>query len=158
MGWKIKTFEQLTKEELYTILRERLEIFVVEQNCPYSEIDGHDQQALHMFKEIDGEIAAYSRIFASGDYYEEASIGRIIVKKEYRKLGLGKELLNQALQFLRDELKEEKVKIQAQNYLREFYASFGFEPISDVYILDYIPHLDMLISNLQQAPLEKVCD
>jgi|SRR5690554_3647286 len=154
MGWHLKTFQELTTEELYKILKERVEIFVVEQNCPYSEIDNNDQKAFHLYKEEGGEIIAYSRIFASGDYYKEASIGRVIVKEKYRKAGLGKELMKESLKFLRKELREKAVKIQAQDYLRKFYGSFGFELISEVYMMDNLPHVDMLISDLQNTQIE----
>lgn len=150
MGWIVKTFQQLSTDELYKILKVRSEVFVVEQDCVYLDIDGHDQSAYHLYKEENGEIIAYSRIFASGEFLEEASIGRVIVIEKYRKIGLGKELLKEALTFLRDQLKESTVKIIAQNYLRKFYSSFGFEAISDVYIYDALPHVDMLITDLQQ--------
>ncbi|MFA9558586.1 GNAT family N-acetyltransferase [Evansella sp. AB-rgal1] len=144
MGWNIKTFEQLSNQELYNILKERVNIFVVEQECPYPEIDSKDQLAYHLFKEEDGDVLAYARIFKGGDYYEEASIGRVIVIKEARATGLGRELLQEAINFLHNELEETSIKIQAQDYLRKFYGSFGFVPISEVYLEDGIPHLDML--------------
>ncbi|MDG5786068.1 GNAT family N-acetyltransferase [Evansella sp. AB-P1] len=144
MSWKIKTFEELSKRELYTIMKERVNVFIVEQDCPYPELDNKDEFAFHLFHERDGEIIAYSRIFKGGDYYEEASFGRVIVKMEYRKEGLGRDLLERAIAFIHDELKERSIKIQAQDYLRNFYGSFGFKPITDVYLEDGIPHLDML--------------
>lgn len=149
MGWKVKTFQQLTTDELYKILKVRSEIFVVEQNCVYLDVDGHDQKAYHLYREENGEIIAYCRIFASGDFLEEASIGRVVVIERYRKKGLGKQLMKEALNFLRDELKETTVKIIAQDYLRKFYGSFGFEPVSDVYIYDRLPHIDMVLYDLQ---------
>lgn len=144
MCWKVKTFNELTNSQLYAILQERVNIFVVEQNCPYPEIDGHDHIAYHLFKELDGEIVAYSRLFPKNTIYTEASIGRIIVKKAYRGKEYGKELLEKSIHFLNSELDEPTIKIQAQHYLLDFYRSFGFEQISEVYLEDGIPHIDMI--------------
>ncbi|MDQ0253986.1 ElaA protein [Evansella vedderi] len=147
MDWKIKRYEELSNDELYNIIKERINIFVVEQDCPYPELDGKDNLAFHLFKENDnGEVIAYARIFHNGLYYDEASFGRVIVKEAYRREGLGRELLERAITFLHGELKETTIKIQAQDYLREFYGSFGFEPISEVYLEDNIPHVDMLLT------------
>ncbi len=146
MTWYIKRFEEMSTNELYSVLKERVDVFVVEQNCPYPELDGKDLLSYHLFKEVEGEIAAYSRLLPPGVSYEEASIGRVLVKKAYRKQKLGEELLKRALDFLTNELNESRIKIQAQDYLRKFYGSFGFEVISDVYLEDGIPHVDMILS------------
>ncbi|WP_274653390.1 GNAT family N-acetyltransferase [Paenibacillus humicola] len=145
MGWKLLAFEELTNLELYHILKARTDVFVVEQNCPYFEVDGKDPYCLHLFHELDGEIAAYLRIVPAGVSYPEPSLGRVLVNKEYRGKGMAKELLTQALAFIREEWQVTAVKIQAQAYLREFYGSFGFRPVSEVYMEDNIPHLDMLL-------------
>ncbi len=145
MGWKLKAFDELTNIELYNILKERTLVFVVEQNCPYLEIDGKDPYSYHLFKEDNGEIIAYSRILPAGVSYQEASIGRVFVKKEYRGQGIAEELLKNSLDFIQNELKETNVKIQAQDYLRKFYNSFGFQTISETYLEDNIPHVDMLL-------------
>lgn len=145
MNFKLKTFNQLTNQELYAILQERSNVFVVEQNCPYPEVDGKDAQSYHLYIEENGEIVAYLRILPPGVSYAELSIGRVLVKKEYRGQRLAHELMVRALQFISDELNETTVKIQAQDYLRNFYGSFGFEAISEVYLEDSIPHVDMLL-------------
>ena len=145
MNFKLKTFNELTNTELYNILQERTNVFVVEQKCPYPEVDGKDVQSYHLYKEQDGEIVAYLRILPPGVSYAELSIGRVLVKKEYRGQRLAHELMARALQFIEDELNETTVKIQAQDYLRNFYSSFGFEAISEVYLDDGIPHVDMLL-------------
>ncbi|RPJ95209.1 GNAT family N-acetyltransferase [Rummeliibacillus sp. TYF005] len=145
MSWKLKKFDELTNSELYNILKERTVIFVVEQNCPYLEVDGKDPFSYHLFKEVDGEIVAYLRILPPGVSYTESSIGRVIVKKEYRGQGIAKELLKRGLDFIQNELKETTVKIQAQEYLRKFYGSFGFQAISETYLEDNIPHIDMVL-------------
>ncbi|MDQ0339685.1 ElaA protein [Caldalkalibacillus uzonensis] len=145
MSWTLKRFEELSTYELYRILQERVKIFVVEQECPYPEIDGHDLKAYHLYKEDNEEIAAYLRILPPHTVYPEASIGRVIVKKEHRGKGYAKEMLVQAINFIHRELGESTIKIQAQHYLEQFYGSFGFKTISDVYLEDGIPHVDMLL-------------
>ncbi|WP_042355982.1 GNAT family N-acetyltransferase [Bacillus rubiinfantis] len=145
MSWKLKRFEELTNTELYNLLKERTAVFVVEQNCPYLEVDGKDPVSYHLFKEENGEIIAYLRIIPAGVSYQEISIGRVLVKKEYRGRGLARELFQKGLDFIQNELKEATVKIQAQDYLRKFYSSFGFEAISETYLEDNIPHIDMLL-------------
>ena len=145
MSWKLKTFDELTNTELYNLLKERTLVFVVEQNCPYLEVDGKDPVSYHLFKETNGEIVAYLRIIPAGVTYQEASIGRVFVNKEYRGQGIAGELLKRGLDYIQNELKETKVKIQAQDYLRKFYSSFGFQPISETYLEDNIPHVDMIL-------------
>lgn len=145
MGWKLKTFDELTTEELYIILKERVDIFVVEQNCAYPEIDGCDRDCYHLFLEEEGELLAYLRIVPAGIKYEEASLGRVIVKQKHRGRGYAKELIGRALRFAHEELGARSVKIQAQHYLRDFYGAFGFQPLTEVYLEDGIPHLDMLL-------------
>lgn len=142
--WSIKKFDELSTKELYAILKERTDVFVVEQACPYPEVDGKDLASYHLYKEQDGEIVAYLRVLPAGVSYDEASIGRVLVKKDYRGQGLAQQLLENALRFLEDELHETTIKIQAQDYLRKFYGSFGFEVISETYLEDDIPHVDML--------------
>ncbi|MFJ5673420.1 GNAT family N-acetyltransferase [Bacillus safensis] len=141
--WTCQTFEQLSKEDLYLILMERVNVFVVEQTCPYPEIDHRDQEALHLIAKENGIIVAYCRMFQNGIMYKEASIGRVLVTQAGRKKGYGKMLLIKALEKL-SELGETSVKIQAQAYLKSFYESFGFKAVSDVYDEDGIPHLDMV--------------
>lgn len=145
MDFTIKTFEQLTNTELYNILKVRTEVFVVEQNCPYPEVDGKDLNSYHLYKEVNGEIIAYLRILPPGVSYKELSIGRVLVDKEYRGQKLAQQMMEYALQFIQNELNETTVKIQAQEYLRHFYGSFGFEAISETYLEDNIPHIDMLL-------------
>lgn len=145
MKWNLKKFNELTITELYNILKERTKVFIVEQDCPYLEVDGKDTQSYHLFLDKEGEIIAYLRILPSGVSYPEASLGRVLVKKEYRGLGLGKELLKRGIDFIQNELKETTIKIQAQNYLNKLYSSFGFQTVSNIYLEDNIPHIDMLL-------------
>ncbi len=140
-----KKFDELTNKELYNLLKERTLVFVVEQNCPYLEVDGKDPYSYHLFKEDNGQIIAYLRIVPAGITYPETSIGRVFVKKEYRGQGIAEELLQRGLDIIQNELKETTVKIQAQDYLRKFYGYFGFQAISEIYLEDNIPHVDMLL-------------
>ncbi|MCT8138255.1 GNAT family N-acetyltransferase [Anaerobacillus sp. CMMVII] len=144
--WQTKTFLELTNIELYQIMKERINIFVVEQNCPYPELDDLDQESYHLFYEEEGEIRAYCRILPKALKYNQVSIGRVIVKEAYRRKGVASELLRNAIHFINTELSETAIKIQAQDHLRDFYGSFGFNPISETYLEDGIPHVDMLKS------------
>ncbi|MCM3184521.1 GNAT family N-acetyltransferase [Priestia megaterium] len=144
MSWHVKKFDELSNRTLYEIMKERVSVFVVEQQCAYPEIDGKDYLCYHLFKEENGEIMAYLRIIPLGVSYEDAaSIGRVFVKKEHRGQQLAQTLLEKGLEFLEDKLKEKRIRIQAQEYLKEFYGSFGFKAISEVYLEDNIPHIDM---------------
>jgi ElaA protein len=143
--WHLKAFDELSMKELYAILKERTNVFVVEQNCPYLEVDGKDEASYHLFKEMNGDIAAYLRILPPGVSYTESSIGRVLVKKEYRGQGLAYEMMQKGIDFIHNELQQRDIKIQAQDYLRTFYGSFGFEAVSDVYLEDDIPHVDMIM-------------
>ena len=145
LNWVQKTYKDLTKDELYNILKLRVEVFVVEQECPYPEVDGRDKECTHIWLEENGKLFAYCRIVppeTEEDYY---AIGRVIVIKEKRGQGYAKELMERAITFLRDEWKAEQVWLHGQEYLRGFYGSFGFREVTDVYLEDNIPHVDMLL-------------
>ena len=146
MQWEIKAFDQLSLQELYTILTMRTNVFVVEQACPYPELDGKDPNCLHLLGTINGELVAYLRILPAGLRYDEVSIGRVVVKPSHRGKGLGRLMMEQAIYCITNEWKESQIKIGAQAYLEKFYQSLGFEPVSEVYLEDDIPHLDMLYS------------
>ncbi|WP_319204841.1 GNAT family N-acetyltransferase [uncultured Ilyobacter sp.] len=146
MEWNIKKFDELSNRELYDIMQQRVDVFVVEQNCPYAEIDGKDIDAYHLFAADDGNIAAYTRILHPGVSFDEVSIGRVLVNMAYRGEGLGQELMKKTMEFVTKDLKEKSIKIAAQEYLLEFYLSLGFEEASDVYLEDGIPHIDMLFT------------
>lgn len=146
MDWKIKSFDELTTKELYKILKIRGEVFVVEQTCPYLDPDGKDEKCWHLYAEEDGQMVAYARILAKGLSYEEMSIGRVLVKEECRKKGIARKLVQRAMDFITGTLGENEIKIGAQAYLIDFYKSLGFEPVSEVYLEDDIPHIDMLFS------------
>ena len=144
MNWKIKKFEELTTNELYMILKVRNEVFILEQTCPFLDCDDKDRSSYHMFLENNNEIIAYCRLLPKGVAYKESSIGRVLVSKNYRGQNLAKELMEKGINFIIKNLNENEIKIQAQAYLFKFYSSFGFIPISDEYIEDDIPHIDMI--------------
>lgn len=144
MTWCIKSFQELTNDELYEILQVRTAIFVVEQKCAYLEVDGKDKLAYHLFKKENEKIIAYLRVLPKGISYREASLGRIIVKQAQRGTGLGRELVARGIDFLENQLHEKTIKIQAQSRLQTFYESFGFRSISDIYSDEGLPHVDML--------------
>ncbi len=139
----MKTFNQLSIEEFYEIVQLRIEVFVVEQECPYQELDGNDHLAVHLLGYEDGELQAYSRLFKGGIIAEDASIGRVIVKETARGKGYGQILLSEAIKCIERDFQDNSILIHAQEYVKEFYQSFGFQPVSNVYLLDGINHLDM---------------
>ncbi|WP_445453439.1 GNAT family N-acetyltransferase [Flavobacterium sp. 25HG05S-40] len=141
--WKIKRFEALSAIDLYNLLQLRSEVFVVEQNCVYQDIDGKDQKALHLIGEDNGQTVAYARLFKPKDYFEEASIGRVVVKPTYRDKKLGHILMREAIYFVKHQFGETKITISAQLYLKKFYESHGFIQTSETYLEDDIPHIEM---------------
>ncbi|SET04267.1 ElaA protein [Salinibacillus kushneri] len=145
MQWIQKEFNQLTARELYTLLRERVNVFVVEQNCPYPEIDDYDQDSTHLYLEDDGEVAAYCRLLPHDTIYHEASIGRILVKNKFRKQGYAKELMKKALRIMIEDWGESEIKLHAQSHLQNFYGQYGFKTITDEYLDDGILHVDMIL-------------
>ncbi|SIS38532.1 ElaA protein [Zobellia uliginosa] len=144
MKIQIKSFEELTTTELYELLKIRSEIFVVEQDCVYLDIDGKDQKALHVIGKRNNDIVAYTRIFKGGDYFEEASIGRVVVKASERKYGYGKEIVKASIHAIEYHFKERRIKVSAQLYLERFYHTLGFNQIGDGYLEDGIPHIAMI--------------
>ncbi len=141
--WKIKPFNALSLSELYSLLLLRSEVFVVEQNCVYQDIDGKDQKALHLIGEFDGKIVAYARLFKPGDYFENASIGRVVIQPNYRDKKWGHEMMQQAIAGIETHFGETKITISAQEYLQKFYESNGFVKTSEMYLEDDIPHIEM---------------
>ena len=147
LKWNTKRFEALSTIEMYSILKLRSEVFVVEQNCVYQDIDGKDMKALHLFGEEDGKIIAYSRLFNVGDYFENASIGRVVVAENCRNKKYGHDLMREAISAIETHFQEIKISISAQLYLKKFYESHGFVQTSETYLEDDIPHIEMKKSN-----------
>lgn len=146
MEYKIRTFDELSNKELYSILRLRSEIFVVEQNCVYQDLDNKDLNAYHLMAVENGELIGYLRILNKGVSYKEASIGRVVVKKEYRRKKLGLEIINKGIDFIINTLQEKEVRISAQVYAKNLYKKAGFVEVSEEYLEDDIPHVEMLYS------------
>ncbi|MCB2342595.1 GNAT family N-acetyltransferase [Clostridium estertheticum] len=144
MNWELKKFKELKVEEIYKILKIRNEVFIVEQQCDYQDCDGKDENAYHLYLQDNGKIIAYLRILKKGVSYDEISIGRVLVHKNYRGKGRSRELMLKAINFIELKLNEKEIKIQAQSYLVNFYGSLGFKETSNEYLEDNIPHIDML--------------
>ena len=144
LKWKIKPFEALNVNELYDLLRLRSEIFVVEQNCVYLDLDGKDKKALHLIGEYEGKIVAYSRLFDAGISFDNASIGRVVVDASYRDKKWGHELMREAIAGVKSNFGKDKITIGAQLYLKKFYESHGFVQTSEMYLEDDIPHIEMI--------------
>jgi len=138
----VKSTKELNPKELITILKERVAVFVVEQNCPYQEVDSDDFDDLHVCLIEDNNLKAYTRIINKGDHI---TFGRVLVVKKYRKSGLGEKIVSATIDEIKQRFPNQPIQIQAQAYLQKFYAQFGFQPISDVYLEDNIPHLDMIL-------------
>ncbi|KAB8152084.1 GNAT family N-acetyltransferase [Kordia sp. TARA_039_SRF] len=141
----VKPFEAFTIDELYDVLQLRSEVFVVEQDCVYQDVDGKDRKALHVVgNDENGKIVAYTRLFDAGDYFEKASIGRVVVSKDARAFGYGHEIIKASIAAIKTHYHTEAIKISAQTYLRKFYNAHGFTQIGTEYLEDGIPHIAMI--------------
>ena len=144
--WKISPFEALSLDELYQLLQLRSEVFVVEQNCVYQDIDGKDHKALHLMAFDNQQIVAYARLFQPNHYFEQASIGRVIVKPTHRAKALGHQLMQRSIQAINQHYNQTQITISAQLYLKQFYEAHQFQQTSEPYLEDGIPHIQMKIS------------
>jgi ElaA protein len=146
LNWHLKTFEELSNHELYEVLALRSEVFVVEQDCVYQDMDFRDDKAWHLLgKTAEGKLIAYTRLFCLNEYYEGfTSIGRVITHGDFRKHGFGKELMQTSIEKCNTLFGEHPIKIGAQKYLTEFYSSLGFQEIGEDYMEDGIPHCIMI--------------
>lgn len=137
----IKTTNELTPQELLTILEARTAVFVVEQQCPYQEVDEADRSAVHVCIEKEGELQAYARILAEG---ERIHFGRVFVVKKFRGQQLERKLVAKTMKEIEKRYPDQPVSISAQAHLSDFYGSFGFKETSEEYLEDGIPHVEML--------------
>jgi len=142
--WFCKHFNDLSVTELYSIIRLRNEVFVVEQNCVFQDADNKDQHCFHLMGFINNELVAYTRLLDKGIAYNYASIGRVVTNPNYRNIGAGKLLMQQSIEHCYTLFGQQSIKIGAQLYLKKFYESFGFEQSSDVYDEDGIDHIEMI--------------
>jgi len=144
--FKTKTFSEFTTKELYDVLQLRSEVFVVEQDCVYQDIDFKDQKALHVLGYKNDKLVAYTRIFKAGDYFTEASIGRVVVQENERKYGYGHDLMKESIIAVEKQFKTKTIYISAQTYLEKFYNTHGFIKKGEGYLEDGIPHIKMVIN------------
>lgn len=143
--FKIKRFDELSTQELYDVLQLRSEVFVVEQNCVYQDIDRKDMKAIHVLGYFNNDLASYCRLFDAGQYFEETSIGRVVVSPKYRDKKLGHELIKTAIEAIHSFYNKTAITISAQQYLTKFYQGHGFVQTSEMYLEDDIPHVEMKI-------------
>jgi ElaA protein len=144
LDWQLLGFDDLKSQQLYAILQLRSEVFVVEQQCIYQDMDGYDAQAWHLVGTSEGRLLAYARCFAPGIKYAEASIGRVITREALRGTGAGHALMREAIARLTEQYGPQPIRISAQAHLQDFYAQHGFEVQGDLYDEDGIPHVEML--------------
>lgn len=146
INWICKSFNALTPEELYQILRLRSEVFVVEQNCPYLDEDNKDQASWHFMGWKNDKLLAYVRILPAGVSFKEASIGRVVNSPSVRGTGIGKKLMENAIEKTWELLGKQNIRIGAQYYLKNFYESLGFRKVSEIYLEDDIEHIEMVLT------------
>lgn len=146
LNWRYEKFNELTSTALYTILKLRSEVFVVEQNCVYLDMDDKDQQSFHLSGWDGNNLVAYARILPPGLAFEEASIGRVVSSPRYRNTGSGRMLMNEAITRTLSQFNVSEIKIGAQLYLLNFYSSLGFTQYGPEYLEDGIPHIEMSLS------------
>ncbi len=151
MNILFKTFNELTQHELYDILTLRAEVFVVEQNCIYNDLDGKDEYAIHLLVSSREVLVAYLRILPAKTRFEEVSLGRVVVNKNYRKKEFGKRIMRTALREVEKRYGKVDVRISAQKYLMRFYKEFGFKVDSEDYLEDGIPHVEMIYSAIRKV-------
>jgi ElaA protein len=143
-NWYYKSFNELSPQELYAIMHLRSEVFVVEQNCPYLDPDGKDLQSWHLMGWDGNKLVAYSRLLPAGLAFDEISIGRVVSSPAYRGTGAGKELMKNAIETAYLLFGHQPIRIGAQQYLQKFYESLGFIQVSEMYLEDNIPHIEMV--------------
>lgn len=143
--WTVKKFDQLTPHELYAALRLRSEVFVVEQNCVFLDMDDKDQSSWHVFGWQDELLIAYTRLVPAGISYTEPSIGRVVTSPKMRKSGAGRILMQRSIEYCYNFFGKTSIRIGAQLYLQRFYESFGFQQSSEMYLEDGIEHIEMLL-------------
>ena len=136
-----KTFQELATDELYELLRIRSEVFVVEQNCVYQDMDGDDHKAIHLWLTVADKVVALARVCPAGTHMEEVSIGRVITTE--RNKGYGKQIMLHAIDAAIGHFNAKRIDIEAQEYARGFYESIGFRQSSESFMLDGIPHIKM---------------
>jgi len=148
LSWEVKFFSELSALRLYQVLKLRQDVFALEQQCLYADMDNLDQQSLHilLISEENDDLVAYCRVLPAGVSYPEVAIGRVVVAPNARNKGLAKQLMQKAIHFIEVEMQAPAIKISAQFHLRQFYQSLGFIATSDPYDEDGIEHIDMALN------------
>ncbi len=141
-----KSFKDLSREELYQLLQLRSEVFIVEQECAYQDVDGKDDVALHVLGYEGDELVAYTRFFPPGVYDDTARIGRVVVRKTHRGKSLGVDIMKGTMEAIEQQLNTDKMSLSAQTYLIRFYRDMGFRETGEEYLEDGIPHVLMVKS------------
>ena len=144
MEIKVKVYQDLEIDELYAMMTLRAAVFVVEQNCVYQDLDYKDQKALHVMGWINDKLVAYTRLFGPGDYFDQASIGRVIVSMDQRGHNYGHQIMSVSINAITQHYKTDRIDISAQTYLEQFYTAHGFVPSGEEYLEDGIPHIKMI--------------
>lgn len=144
MKWSCKAFKELSLDEFHDVVQLRETVFIVEQDCPYLDVDGKDKGALHVFGELEGKIVATTRILKPGDCYDEVAIGRVVTSPLVRGKGIGIKLMEESMKFVIAYFGNVPVRISAQQYLVKYYEIFGFKSTGKEYLEDNIPHVEML--------------
>jgi len=148
MKVETKKFSELSVSELYELLKLRTEIFVVEQECIYQDMDGKDNKAVHILGKEEDILVAYTRIFGPGDYYNEPCIGRVVVDKKRRGEEKGKAIMESSIKYVKKNYSNKKIILSAQKYLEKFYKDLGFFVEGEEYLEDGIPHQRMVLKYL----------
>ena len=143
--WICKSFDQLSVNELYAILRLRIEVFIVEQNCVFQDADDKDQKSYHFMGWIGNDLAAYTRLVPKDISYDKPSIGRVVTSPKHRRSGVGKELMIKSIESAYKLWGKQPIQIGAQLYLKNFYESLGFIVSGPIYLEDGIEHVEMLL-------------
>lgn len=144
LDWQIKKFDEFTLDELHDLIALRIEVFVVEQDCVYQELDGKDKLCTHILVKKDDKIIATTRIVPPGLSYDDVSFGRVVIDKAERGNGIGHDLVVHTIKAIQDEFGTVPVRISAQEYLINYYGKHGFTQVSEMYLEDGIPHIEML--------------
>ncbi len=144
LEWKVLKFNEFTLDELYDLLQLRSQIFVVEQDCVYLDMDGKDRKAIHVLGFKGKKLCAYARLFDKGEYFDFCSLGRVIVDEKERQFAYGHKLMEVSIKAIKEKYGEDKIKISAQKYLKKFYESHSFIQQGEEYLEDGIPHIGMI--------------
>ena len=148
LQWNCYPFEQLSPDLLYAVLQLRSEVFVVEQNCAYQDMDDYDQAALHLTGQLENCLVCYTRLLPPCVKYDGIAIGRVITKLSVRGDGYGKRLMQESIRYCHQHWPTASITLSAQHYLEKFYSDLGFNTVSEIYMEDGIPHIEMLLDSI----------